>query len=84
MGWIEKVKSIIYGLKASGKSEKEIEQIVKQASDKAMVKGTRPPDEVDAIVYAVVAQGRYKARTESNNWKKMHGLPMRRKWRTGK
>lgn len=81
MGWIEKVKSIICGLKASGKSEKEIEQ---QASDKATVKGTRPLDEVDAIVYAVAAQGRYKARTESNNWKKMHGLPMRRKWRTGK
>lgn len=171
MGWIEKVKSIICGLKASGKSEKEIEQIVQQAADKATVGGKTevkpipplfddeymkqarmgmltsfgipapllggryggvsefqsamrpiPPmphinlnfvpsdgfvdgnmtdrwiwlngmnvvangygikaqDAVDAFAYAVAAQARYKARTESNNWRKMHGLPMRRKRR---
>lgn len=131
MGWIEKVKSIICGLKASGKSEKEIEQIVQQAANKATVGGKeeirpipplfdsrymeqarmgmvssfgipasvlniqhreppvftsamqpiRPQDAVDAFVYAVAAQARYKARTESNNWRKMHGLPMRRKRR---
>ena len=168
MGWIEKVKSIICGLKASGKSKKEIEQIVQQAADKATVGGKMevkpipplfddeymkqarmgmltsfgipapllggryrgmpefssaiqpiPPinlnfvpsdgfvggnmgdgwmwldgigmtargygiktqDAVDALTYAVVAQARYKARTESNNWRKMHGLPMRRKRR---
>lgn len=168
MGWIEKVKSIICGLKASGKSEKEIEQIVQQAADKATVGGKMevkpiPPlfgneymkqarmgmltsfgipapllggqyrgmpefssalqpilpinlnfvpsdgfvdgnmtdrwiwfngmnvvangygikaqDAVDAFTYAVAAQARYKARTESNNWRKMHGLPMRRKRR---
>ena len=39
MGWIEKIKNIICGLKASGKSEKEIEQIVQQAADKATVGG---------------------------------------------
>ena len=168
MGWIEKVKSIICGLKASGKSKKEIEQIVQQAADKATVGGKTevkpiPPlfddeymkqarmgmltsfgipapllggryrgmpefssaiqpilpinlnfvpsdgfvggnmgdgwmwldgigmtargygiktqDAVDALTYAVAAQARYKARTESNNWRKMHGLPMRRKRR---
>lgn len=131
MGWIEKIKSIVCGLKASGKSEKEIEQIVQQAADKATVGGKeeirpipplfdsrymeqarmgmassfgipasvlgirhreppvftsamqpiRPQDAVDAFVYAVAAQTRYKARTESNNWRKMHGLPMRRKRR---
>ena len=168
MGWIEKVKSIICGLKASGKSKKEIEQIVQQAADKATVGGKMevkpipplfddeymkqarmgiltsfgipapllggryrgmpefssaiqpiPPinlnfvpsdgfvggnmgdgwmwldgigmtargygiktqDAVDALTYAVAAQARYKARTESNNWRKMHGLPMRRKRR---
>lgn len=116
MGWIEKVKSIICGLKASGKSEKEIEQIVQQAADKATVGGKTevkpiPPlfdgrymeqarlgmmsglgmtaegygiktqDAVDALTYAVAAQARYKVRTESNNWRKMHGLPMRRKRR---
>ena len=168
MGWIEKVKSVICGLKASGKSKKEIEQIVQQAADKATVGGKTevkpiPPlfddeymkqarigmltsfgipapllggryrgmpefssaiqpilpinlnfvpsdgfvggnmgdgwmwldgigmtargygiktqDAVDALTYAVAAQARYKARTESNNWRKMHGLPMRRKRR---
>lgn len=171
MGWIEKVKSIICGLKASGKSKKEIEQIVQQAADKATVGGKTevkpipplfddeymkqarmgmltsfgisapllggrcgglsefqsvmrpiPPmphinlnfvpsdgfvgenmgdgwmwldgigmtakgygiktqDAVDALTYAVAAQARYKTRTESNNWRKMHGLPMRRKRR---
>lgn len=171
MGWIEKVKNIICGLKASGKSEKEIEQIVQQAADKATVGGKTevkpipplfddeymkqarmgmlssfgipapllggrcgglsefqsamrpiPPmphinlnfvpsdgfvdgnmtgrwmwldgmnvvangygikaqDAVDAFTYTAAAQARYKARTESNNWRKMHGLPMRRKRR---
>lgn len=84
MGWIEKVKNIICGLKASGKSEKEIEQIVQQAADKATVGGepkSKRQDAVDALTYAVVAQARYKARTESNNWRKMHRLPMRRKRR---
>lgn len=168
MGWIERMKSIICGLKASGKSEKEIEQIVQQAADKETVGGKTevkpiPPlfddeymkqarmgmltsfgipapllggryrgmpefssaiqpilpinlnfvpsdgfvggnmgdgwmwldgigmtargyriktqDAVDALTYAVAAQARYKARTESNNWRKMHGLPMRRKRR---
>lgn len=83
MGWIEKLKDIICGLKASGKSEKEIEQIVQQAADKATVGGygIKTQDAVDAFTYAVAAQSRYKARTESNNWRKMHGLPMRRKRR---
>lgn len=171
MGWIEKVKSVICGLKASGKSEKEIEQIVQQAADKATVGGRTevkpipplfdgrymeqarlgmvpslgipapllggqyggmsefqsvmrpiPPmphinlnfvpsdgfdgmsmsdkwiwldglgvtargygiktqDAADALSYAIAMQARYKARTESNNWRKMHGLPMRRKRR---
>lgn len=106
MGWIEKVKGIICGLKASGKSEKEIEQIVQQAADKATVGGEakdryyfettiridnvvremrkcgiKVRDALDAFAYAVAVQGRYETRKESNNWKKMHGLPMRRKRR---
>lgn len=83
MEWIEKVKGIICGLKTSGKSEKEIEQIVQQAADKATV-GVKTRDAIDALIYAVAVQGRYEARKESNNWRKMHGLPMRRKWRVRK
>lgn len=84
MGWIEKMKSIICNLKASGKSEKEIEQIVQEAADKATVGGelkSKRQDAADALTYAVAVQARYKARMESNNWRKMHGLPMRRKRR---
>lgn len=89
MGWIEKVKSIICGLKAAGKSENEIEQIVQQAADKATVGGRCKEVNheriwIDGIPYKVAVPKRCETRTESNNWKKMHGLPMRRKWRTGK
>ena len=51
MGWIDVLTDMVKGLRATGKSEKEIEAIVEQAA----------------------------VRRESNNWRKMHGLPMRRK-----
>lgn len=82
MGWIEKVKSIICGLKVPGKSEKEIEQIVQQAADKATVGGKTEVKPIPPLFGdEYMKQARYKARTESNNWRKMHGLPMRRKRR---
>lgn len=86
MGWIEKVKGIICGLKAFGKSEKEIEQIVQQAADKATVGGRCKEVNyekiwIDGIPYKVAVPKRCETRTESNNWRKMHGLPMRRKRR---
>ena len=37
MGWIEKAKEIVKGLKESGKSEKEISEIIEVAADKATV-----------------------------------------------
>lgn len=92
MGWIEKVKEIICGLKASGKNKKEIKQIVQQAADKATVgcddlgfaiakSGVKARDAMDAFAYALTALEKYKKMKESNNWRKMHGLPMRRKRR---
>lgn len=43
------------------------------------VKGLRATGKIDGMFYEVAAPTRYEARTESNNWRKMHGLPMRRK-----
>ena len=37
MGWIEKAKEIVKGLKESGKSEKEISEIIEVEADKATV-----------------------------------------------
>lgn len=114
MGWIEKIKDIIGGLRASGKNEKEIEDIVQQAADKATVAGvfrvpekllTAPEYEQQYQIFAKAAgeamkrlkekineagmtagqvaatiRKMYSVRQqESNNWRKMHGLPMRRK-----
>lgn len=100
MGWIEKVKNIIGGLRASGKSEQEIEDIMQQAADKATVvtpeevddtvaeiavglarmAGTFARDAMDAMCYAMQAfQQQGGSRQQTNNWRKMHGLPMRRK-----
>lgn len=79
MGWIDKVKNIISGLKASGKSRKEIEEIVQQAADKATV---RTQDAMDAMMYAremMYRHQRQEQRQQANNWRKMHGLPMKRK-----
>lgn len=95
MGWIEKVKEIICGLKASGKNKKEIKQIVQQAADKATVgcddlgfviakSGVKARDAMDAfayVAYALAVRERYEKIKETNNWRKMHGLPMRRKRR---
>lgn len=92
MGWIEKVKDIIGGLRASGKSEKEIEDIVQQESDKATMATAIEAGEAFRVMLkslgfatmqmaeAAVALSRAGWRQqESNNWRKMHGLPMRRK-----
>ena len=113
MGWIDKVKTIIEKLRGTGKNEREIEEIVQQAADKATVaqavdriqevqqtlnksaeqaesrmaegiermgeSAKRARDAVDAFVYAVQAMEKTNVRKETNNWRKMHGLPMRRK-----
>lgn len=102
MGWIEKVKEVIAGLRRKGKNEQEIETIVQQASDKATVtqavdrvgeairmmekSATNARDVMDAFVYAARAMSVYAramsvydSRKNTNNWRRMHGLHMRRK-----
>lgn len=119
MGWIDYLKDVVKGLRATGKSEQEIEKMVSNAADKATVTppvvvtisaegraaferqmaavaevakkaGTDARDAVDAMSYAVDAMRTAASfgttaslktyfDRESNNWRKMHGLPMRRK-----
>lgn len=99
MGWIEKVKSIIEKLRKSGKTEKEIETIVQQESEKATVTrefeqamstladGVRKMGEsaanvrdvFDTFAKAAKEIDVYDSRKNTNNWRRMHGLPMRRK-----
>lgn len=122
MGWIERVKDIISGLRASGKKEDEVREIVAQEADKATVRQQEERVQTDvAALFRVQKevltepeyQEQYEAfasvtgeamrrmfekikdavitgeaalrmiyssrKQESNNWRKMHGLPMRRK-----
>lgn len=94
MEWIEKVKGIIGRLRRNGKTEPEIEEIVQQAADKATVTQEmersqaevttvfRAPGQLlTSLVYEwkwIIPSSRQLA---SNNWRKLHGLPMRRKGR---
>lgn len=127
MEWIEKVKGIIGRLRRNGKTEPEIEEIVKQAADKATVTQemarsqaevatvfrapsellTSPEYEQQYMLFAKAAGEAMRRiiekikeagmtaeqvaaalrmmhgsrQQESNNWRKLHGLPMRRKGR---
>lgn len=101
MRWTEKVRSIIAGLRKQGRSEDEVEMIVRQAAEKATVKTTQKQvDEfaeaagetmrkmigklqevgmtTEETTVALMAL-RNERRQQTNNWRKMHGLPMRRK-----
>lgn len=110
MGWIDVLTDMVKGLRATGKSEKEIKAIVEQAADQATVNRAKrdsepetvwkkendylrdmpPVDEMDeynrqhppvSVVISAAGRASLEAavRRESNNWRKMHGLPMRRK-----
>lgn len=78
MGFIEAVKGIIEKFRAAGKSETEIAEFIERASEKATVK---------AVIHSTDdkrAHIRNPAMTvnhEANNWRRLHGLPMRRKAR---
>lgn len=101
MGWIEKVRSIIDGLRKQGKSENEVEEIIQQAAEKAAVRTVEKQADgiaeaageamktmigklnevgmtAERMATAFQWMGRIERR-QTNNWRKMHGLPMRRK-----
>ena len=74
MSFISAVKSIIARFRAIGKSEDEITAIVETAAEKATVnRGCLKQDECP----------KQKIKVDTNNWRKMHGLVMRRKKHEG-
>lgn len=101
MGFVEKVKNIVSKLRAAGKTEKEVQKIIKQAAETATVlkKPESPeyPEESkeaggeslqDALSKAGISarealtalESIYRPRRQekSNNWRKYHGLPLKR------
>ena len=84
MGIMSIVKSVIEHFRKAGKTEKEISNMIEQAADKATVnkgiaeKKEYKKPEIKAKMKMSGSQG-CTNRRDTNNWRKMHGLPMRRK-----
>lgn len=115
MGWLDRANDIIGKLRASGRSEAEVEEIVESAADKATAvrveltpqpvrKQRQQPEIAEAfglqesvlnttehdramqiymenmrIAAEAAASLRMMARREPNNYRRMHGQPMRRR-----
>lgn len=71
------LKGIIDRFRAMGKTEKEISGIIETAADKATANPdvTKPEKQREPEM---------ENRKNTNNWRKMHGLPMRRKQKARK
>ena len=88
------LKGIIDRFRAMGKTEKEISGIIETAADKATAnpdvtkpeKPKEPEMKIETTAEAFVEAGLRDAgnRKNTNNWRKMHGLPMRRKQKARK
>lgn len=101
MGFVEKVKNVISKLRAAGKTEKEVSEIIEQAAEAATVlKKTEPPEHPEKIkaaggenlqdallkvgisakeaLTAFESIYRLRRQEKSNNWRKYHGLPLKR------
>ena len=76
MRWTEKVRTIIAGLRKQGRSEVEVETIVRQTAEKATVKTVQQPKKEETEELRILERER---RQQANNWRKMHRMPMRRK-----
>lgn len=76
MRWTEKVRTIIAGLRKQGRSEVEVEMIVKRAAEKATVKTVQQPKKEETEELRILERER---RQQTNNWRKIHRMPMRRK-----
>ena len=93
------LKGIIDRFRAMGKSEKEISGIIETAADKATANPdvTKAEAFVEAVLRTGTTLQQAKTailkmsslrdaenRKNTNNWRKMHGLPMRRKQKARK
>lgn len=101
MKFVEKMKTIISKLRAEGKTEKEVSEIIKRAADAATVKNPenkqipeiRIRADTENLQNALMRVGisakeaiqalqtLYKVGKpeHSNNWRKYHGLPLKRR-----
>ena len=102
MKFAEKVKNIISKLRAAGKTEKEVSEIVKQAADAATVIKKPEIKQIPEIriradtenlqnalkrvgisakeaLFAFEALYKVREPERSNNWRKYHGLPLKRR-----
>lgn len=101
MEFVKKVKNVISRLRAVGKTEKEVSEIIEQAAEAATVlRKTEYPEHPEKIKVAggenlqdtllkagitakealVAFESIYRPRGQkkSNNWRKYHGLPLKR------
>lgn len=98
MGFVEKVKNVISKLRAAGKTEKEVSEIIEQAA--TVLKKTEYPEHPEKIkaaggenlqdallkvgisakeaLTAFESIYRLRRQEKSNNWRKYHGLPLKR------
>lgn len=65
MGFVEKVKNVISKLRAAGKTEKEVSEMKVGIS-------------VKEALTAFESIYRLRRQEKSNNWRKYHGLPLKR------
>jgi hypothetical protein len=79
MGVLKAAYEIIQKWRMEGKSEREIADIIEKASDKATVRNPAIKDRKQKQRVL----GRENRKT-TNNWRKMHGLPMKRGNRNGR
>lgn len=83
MGFVEKVKNVISKLRAAGKTEKEVSEIIEQAAEAAGGENLQ-----DALLKVGISAKealtafesiyRLRRQEKSNNWRKYHGLPLKR------
>lgn len=94
MGFVEKVKNVISKLRAAGKTEKEVSEIIEQAAEAATVlkkdgiSGASGENLQDALLKVGISAKealtafesiyRLRRQEKSNNWRKYHGLPLKR------
>lgn len=82
MGFVEKVKNVISKLRAAGKTEKEVSEIIEQAAEAATVflQDALLKVGISAKEALTAFESIYRLRRQekSNNWRKYHGLPLKR------
>lgn len=80
MGFVEKVKNVISRLRAAGKTEKEVSEIIEQAAGGENLQDALLKVGISAKEALTAFESIYRPRRQekSNNWRKYHGLPLKR------